>query len=83
MTNVRDLVTHLDHFQHRVVQDALADATSLYWERRAAMFEWARPRPGDYTGQATPADIARRDRELAEAAAACRARADWSLRRTA
>jgi len=75
-----DLIEHIDHFQRRVIQDALADATATYWERRAATFEWARPRAGDYTGRATRADLARRDRSLQEAADACQARAATNLR---
>lgn len=70
-----DTITHLDHFQHRVVQDALKDAHPGYWLHRARIFENARPRPDDYTGNATPEDIAALDQRLAESAAACRARA--------
>ena len=59
----------------RVVSDALAEATASYWERRARTFEDAAPRPGDWTGLATPGDLlAARERCLG-AAAACRARA--------
>lgn len=59
----------------RVLADAYAEATSSYWERRARTFEDAAPRPGDWTGRATPGDIlAARERCLG-AAAACRARA--------
>lgn len=68
-------VEHLDHFQRRVIQDALADATQLYWLRRAQQFEDARPRSGDYMGRATRQDVAERDARLKEAAEACRARA--------
>lgn len=69
------LVTHLDHFQHRVIQDALADATSIYWTRRAEAFEAARPRPGDYPGKATLGDLRAADVRCREAAEACRKRA--------
>lgn len=65
----------LEHFRRRVIQDALADGEAGYWLRRAATFEWARPRPGDYQGQATDEEYAALDRELAETAEACRARA--------
>lgn len=68
-------IEHLDHFQRRVVQDALADATQLYWLRRAEAFEWARPKRGDFMGRATREEVASRDARLVEAARACRARA--------
>ena len=29
---------HVEHFRWRVLQDALAEATATYWERRAAAF---------------------------------------------
>jgi hypothetical protein len=28
------IVDHIDHFQRRVLQDALTDATTTYWNRR-------------------------------------------------
>lgn len=34
---------YLDHFQRRVLQDALAEATKAYWLRRAQDFEAAKP----------------------------------------
>lgn len=33
------LEEHVEHFRARVLQDALAEATSSYWLRRAATFE--------------------------------------------
>lgn len=62
-------------FRRRVVQDAIADAMATQWRRRAATFEWARPRPGDWPGRATAADLKAQDARLAAIAAACRARA--------
>jgi hypothetical protein len=32
-------VDHIDHFQRRVIQDALLDGTAAYWRRRADAFE--------------------------------------------
>lgn len=29
----------LDQFTHRLLQDALAEATAVYWQRRAATFD--------------------------------------------
>lgn len=77
--SVEALIEHVEHFQNRVMQDALAEATAAYWERRAEVFEWARPRPGDYAGLATPADLLAADARCAAVADACRKRAAWSL----
>ncbi len=68
-----------DHLRARVVQDAMAQATSVHWHRRARDFEWARPRSGDYTGRATPVELAEQDARLAAVAAACRHRAELAL----
>lgn len=57
------------------LKEAWLGAASIYWEDRARQLEAARPRPGDFTGQATPEDLAERWRRLTGAAAACRARA--------
>lgn len=69
-----------EHFRARLLSDALAEGTAVYWERRAASFEWARPRPGDFHGRATRAELSRRWRELTGIAAACRARAEVARR---
>jgi len=65
----------------RVAQDSLSEATACTWWRRAEMLEWARPRPGDFNGRATPEEMARRDRKLAEQAEACRHAAELYQRR--
>lgn len=65
----------LDHFSERILQDALTEATSAYWLRRARDFESARSRPNDYLGESTSADVAARDARLTGLANACRARA--------
>ena len=33
-----DLSEHVQHFRQRVLQDALAEATAAYWQRRAQQF---------------------------------------------
>jgi len=66
------LAEHIENTRSRALQDALASATAGHWLRRAAFFEAARPRPGDFTGRATPEDLADRDRWLAARALACR-----------
>lgn len=73
------LLDYVDHFQHRVLQDALAQATRSYWLRRAAVWEAARPRRGDFTGQASIAELVEADQRCAETALACRRRAEVSL----
>ena len=64
----------------RLLQDALLDGDVHYWQRRAEDFEWARPRPGEWTGQSTEAERAERDQRLAETAQACRAKAEFVRR---
>lgn len=78
-TPTRALVEHVEHFQHRVLQDALNDAMASYWNRRADAFLAARPRPGDFTGNATRDDLREQWHRLTETANACRARARVSL----
>lgn len=60
------------HFQARVIQDALREASALQWERRAATLEWARPRPSDFHGEAIREDLRARWSRLTEQAQACR-----------
>lgn len=79
MPEPTNLLNHVDHFQRRVVQDALADGERGYWLRRSRVFEWARPKRDDYHGRATREDLTRRDAALAEAAENCRRRAGLSL----
>lgn len=62
---------------YRVILDAFAYASAKQWRRRAVQLEDARPRPGDYHGTATHADLSAQWRRLTTAAAACRQRADW------
>jgi hypothetical protein len=61
--------------RRRVVQDAMNDALACTWRRRAELFEWARPRPGDFNGNADATELAERDRLLAAQAKACRNKA--------
>ncbi len=73
------LVEHVEHFQRRLIADALAEATSDYWGRRAEAFEWARPSLADFPGGATLDQRRAKWRELTEVATACRNRAAVSL----
>lgn len=63
------------HFNARVLADCLSEATASFWHRRADAFTEAAPRPGDYLGRATPAELSAARQRCLEAAAACRARA--------
>lgn len=44
----------LDNFQYRIIRDAMNEATSGYWIRRAQDFTKVLPREGDYLGRSTP-----------------------------
>lgn len=74
-----DLVDYVDNFRRRVLQDALTEATAAYWRARAATFEDARPRPGDFHGQAGTAELADLDRRCRDSAEACRRHASLML----
>jgi hypothetical protein len=81
MSSRLDLAEHVEHFRERVLQDALADATAAYWRRRAGMYRWAAPRPGDFTGRATAAELEERRRRCEQLAEQCDHRASLSLDR--
>lgn len=77
--DVRQLVEHLDHIQHRVVQEVLAESTASYWRKRAEAFRAALPRQDEWHGREGLASVrARRDR-LKAVVAACEARAEVAL----
>ncbi len=79
MTVLVAVVDAVEHFQARVCREAIREAEAATWERRAAMLEWARPRPGDWHGQATREELRARYDRLTEQAQACRNRARVSL----
>jgi len=64
-----------DRMQLDVIRDTLHRAQAATWLRRADDWEWAAPRPDDYTGRATPEDLAERAHRCHAKAAACRAHA--------
>lgn len=65
----------LDHFTKRLLTECLEAATKAFWLRRAQQLEAARPRVGEFHGQASIEDLRARWSELTEQANACRARA--------
>ncbi len=77
--NAANLVHHVENFQRRVVQDAVAEAVAATWRRRADAFEDARPRAEDFHGRASRTDLRERDARLAAVATACRRRATVAL----
>ena len=64
-----------DHFRARVLADCIIDASAVGWLRRAAAFQWARPRSGDFNGKASQEEIRDRDLRCQAVAAACRHKA--------
>jgi hypothetical protein len=74
-----DLDDYVDHFRNRVLQDALAEATAVYWRRRAQSFRAALPREGDFTGRATSEEIEAQRERVAATILACCQRAAVSL----
>ncbi len=63
------------HFRARVLQDELSQATAIFWHRRAQTFLDAMPRPTDYNGRATAAELAERAERCRQAAEVCMQRA--------
>ena len=76
---VNDLVSNVEHFRARVLNDALLNGSAIYWRRRAEAFDWAAPRPDDFTGNATPQEIEDRARRCRATAEACRRHAHLLL----
>lgn len=70
------LVEELTRPAVRSVQQSITIAQPWYWIRRAEDLDNARPRVGDYHGQATREDLAERYARLTEQAEACREHAE-------
>lgn len=82
--HVRDLLERVDldeMVRRRAVQEAVTDALAHTWTRRAEVFEWAAPKPGDFTGRATAAELAERQARCEATALACRQKAALLERR--
>lgn len=65
----------LDRFFRDVMADAFSTVSAQQWRERAEQFRWARPRAGDYPGQATIEERRERWRRLTAIAGACDAKA--------
>ena len=66
----------IEHFQARVLQDALTEATAQYWVHRAHQFQQAAPRLDEYRGQATSEQLTERWIECMATMQACLNHAD-------
>jgi hypothetical protein len=64
-----------EQVRRRAVQDAIGYALADQWRRRAEVFEWAAPKPGDFLGKATSAEVAEAVIRCRESAQACLNRA--------
>jgi len=74
----RSVVTYAEHFAWRVLQDALNEATAMYWRRRAEALRAARHNPSsDYLPPERLSAARARWVELTEAARACEAKATF------
>lgn len=72
---------YLDNFAQRMLQDALAEASAIYWRRRAEQFRRALPRPGDYLGRnTTPEQREARRQRIQAAIDACELAAQYGER---
>ena len=67
-----DVAEYVDHFRARVLQDALTEALRSTWLRRAAAFENAMHKRGDFPGLCSVDQIEANNKRLAQKAEACR-----------
>jgi hypothetical protein len=75
---LRELLARIDFseaMRRRAVQQAISDARSETWRRRAQDFRAAAPKPGDYSGRASLSELAERGQECLNIARACEAHA--------
>jgi len=64
-----------EQLRRRSVQSVILTASAWWWRWRAEQFDQARPRPSDFNGLATPADLAVADERCRQVAQACLNRA--------
>jgi hypothetical protein len=75
---LRRLLQQIDldeQVRRRSVQQAITEAEADHWRRRATDFDWARPRPDDFSGRATVDELAAADERCRMTALACRRKA--------
>ncbi len=68
-------MTAAEQHRQRFLADLLTDGMASVYDRRARVFEWAAPRPGDFNGRATKAELAARTERCRATASALRAKA--------
>lgn len=66
----------VESFRARSLADLLTSGMATYWDRRAAVFEWAAPKASDFTGRASAQDMVDRAIRCHQTSAACRAKAE-------
>jgi hypothetical protein len=64
---------------YRTTQQQIIESDPAHWLRRAEELEAAAPRPGQYLGQATAAELSERWHSCMTTAAACRHKAAFLL----
>lgn len=67
--------SELDNFVRRMIVDCLCNAMPEVWERRAAVFDAAAPRPDDFHGRATKEELSEARRRCQLDARRCRSHA--------
>ena len=78
-TQLRRLLAQIDIdevMRRRSLQQSISEAESWWWRWRAEQFDSARPRPTDFNGNATAADLAAADERCLGTIQACLNRAD-------
>ena len=79
--NIRDtsiLPRGVDNFLHDALTEVFLAAERAWWIKRSEDFLNARPRPGQFHGLATRAELNAQWQRLTAMADACRARAEFS-----
>lgn len=69
-------MTAAEQYRRRFLADMFTSVSASQMLHRARMFEWAAPRPGDFNGRASAAELAARTERCLGIAAAYRAKAE-------
>lgn len=81
--DVTRIPLRVDRFVHDLLLEVLLSSERTWWLRRAEDFEQAKPMRGQFSGQATPAQLSAQWQRFDEMARACRARAELCSRSAA